>query len=277
MRVPENTKSAAAGINKYKNFGLREKGDSLWISTLVEKRENFFPWDVSHPLGNKMVDAAVPWFRQAELIDDSRKPTILVDLFAKYGGDSKIGWEFIWMAFANHAALIKWFITATRIGEDYSMEKIADMLRVDYPELGDSTIKGGLAAFKDMISKSPIGDEQSMVQYEIKGKSVISVTRLAKVVQPLTVLYGLYLIARLSDNSTFTVSGLMDADIDSKYISPVVAFGIPGGEFKRICEGLQSRYPDYISTTFTHGNDEIRIFPDKFSTADVIALAIQEG
>lgn len=277
MRVPENTKSTTASINKYKNFGLREDGNYLFITTLVERRENFFPWDSSHPLGNKMVDAAVPWFKEAGLIDNSRKPTVLVDLFSKCGGNSRIGWEFIWMALANNAILIKWFITATRIGESYSIEKLSSMLKVNYPELGDSTIKGGLAALKDMISKSPVGGENAMVQYELKGKSVISVTRLAKIVQPLTVLYGLYLNARLSEASTFTVSGLLDADIDSTYVSPAAAFGISGGEFKRICEGLHSRYPDYISTTFTHGNDEIHIFPDKFTAADIIVLAMQEG
>ena len=270
-------KNQMRSINQYNNFGLREDEKYQFITTLVERGENFFPWNSSHPLGSKMVDAAVPWFREAELIGDSRKPTVLVDLFTKYGGDSIIGWEFIWMALVNNAALIKWFATATRIGESYSMEKLADMLKVSYPDLGDSTIKGGLAAFKDMISKSPVGGENAMVQYEMKGKSVISVVRLAKVVRPLTVLYGLYLDARLSETRTFTVSGLLDADIDSMYVSPAVAFGIPGGELKRICEGLHSRYPDYISTTFTHGNDEIHIFPNKFTTADIIALAIQEG
>ena len=78
-------------------------------------------------------------------------------------------------------------------------------------------------------------------------------------------------------NSTFTVNGLLDADMNSAYVSPLIVFGIPSAEFKRICEGLHSRYPDYIATTFTHGNDEIRINPDRFNVDDVIALAIKEG
>lgn len=264
-------------INRYNNFGLREKDEHLWISALVEMRDDFFPWDSGHRLGRKMVEAASPWFQQAELVNvKSRKPTVLVDLFQKLGGASVFGWEIIWMNLANNAVLVKWFITSTRIGETYSVEKLTDMLKVDYPELGNSTIKGGLAAFKDMVTKSPIGEDNNVFTYEMKGKSVISLTRLAKQVHPLTVLYGLYLNARLSDKSTFTVMGLMDADVDSAYVSSIIAFGIPGGEFKRICEGLHSRYPDYIATTFTHGNDEIRIFPDKFTTEDVINLAIWE-
>ena len=271
-------KNQMSSINRYNNFGLREKDSNLWISTLVEMKNTFFPWNDTHPLGKKMVEAASAWFQQAGLVDSkSKKPTILVDLFEKFGGDAMQGWEIIWITLANNAALIKWFITATTFGESYSIEKLSDMLRINYPELSDSTIKGGLAALKDMISKSPVGEKNAMVQYEMKGKSVIAVTKLVKAVQPLTVLYGLYLNAKLSDKSTFTVTGLMDADMKSTYISPIVAYGIPAGEFKRICEGLHSRYPDYIATTFTHGNDEIRIFPDKFTTDDVIMLAIGEG
>lgn len=267
-----------SNINRYNNFGLREKGANLWISTLVEMRDSFFPWSSSHPLGKKMVEAASAWFQQSGLVETkSRKASLLVDLFEKMGGDSQMGWEYVWMALANNAILVKWFITATDIGTTYNSEKLADMLKVDYPDIRDSTIKGGLSALKDMISKSPVGGDGAMVAYEMKGKSVISMTRLAKNVHPLTVLFGLYLIAELADVGTFTVSGLMDADIGSGYVSPMVAFGISSSDFKRICEGLCSRYPDYITTTFTHGNDELHVFPDRFTKNDIIALSIQEG
>lgn len=271
-------KNKISNINCYNNFGLREKDENLWISTLVEMRDTFFPWRSNHPLGKKMVEAASAWFQQSGLVETkSRKVSLLVDLFGKMGGDSSMGWEFVWMALANNAILVKWFITATDIGTVYNTEKLADMLKVDYPDLRDSTIKGGLSALKDMVSKSPVGGEGAMVAYEMKGKSVISMTRLPKNVHPLTVLYGLYMIAGLADVGTFTVSGLMDADIGSGYVSPMVAFGISASDFKRICEGLRSRYPDYITTTFTHGNDEVRIFPDRFTKNDIIALSIQEG
>lgn len=279
MYKSENVqKKQMSSINRYNNFGLREKDNNLWISTLVDMGENFFPWSNTHPLGRKMVEAASAWFQQAELITNSgRKPTELVELFRKQGGDSVQGWEMVWLGLANNAILVKWFISSTHIGEPYSVEKLSDMLKVDHPQLGESTIKGGLAAFKDMITKSPFGDDCGVVSYEMKGKSVVSITRLTKDIHPLTVLYGLYLCGRMADYATFTVTGLMEGDVDSVYISPVVAFGLNGGEFKRICEGLRSRYPDYISTTFTHGNDEIKIFPEKYSPEDIIRLAIREA
>lgn len=243
MRVPENNKSAIAGINKYKSFGIREKDDSLWVSTLIDLKAKFFPWNASHPLGNKMVEACGPWFKQAHLINDAKKPTVLVDLLEKQGSDSRLGWELIWLSLANYSALIKWFITSTDIGCSYSVEKLSDMLRTNYPELGDSTIRGALAALRETISKSPVGENGCMVAYEMKGKSVTTMTRLSKEVHPITILYGLYLMARLSDTSTFTINGMLDADIGSAYISPIVVYGIPSADFKRSCEGLRSRYP----------------------------------
>lgn len=271
-------KNQMNSINRYNNFGLREKDANLWISTLTEMGEDFFPWNDSHPLGKKMVESASAWFQQAELVSyKSRKPTRLSDLFKKFGGDSTIGWELVWLNLANNAILIKWLIINTPLGMPVDIEKLADLLKLGYPELGTSSIKGGLAALKDMISKSPIGGDEGFVQYINKGKSIISLTRIAKVVHPLTILYGLYLLSRITSNSTFTVNGLLEADMNSSFVSPLVAFGIPSADFKRICEGLHSRYPDYIATTFTHGNDEIRIYPDKFSVDDVIEIAIKEG
>jgi hypothetical protein len=59
-------------------------------------------------------------------------------------------------------------------------------------------------------------------------------------------------------------------------VSPLVAFGIAPDTFKKQCEGLRTRYPDYISTTFTHGNDGLEVFPLKHKTDDIVALALEE-
>lgn len=272
MRVPEKPRSLGGGINAYKNFGLRE----AFLSKLMELGESFFPWHEGHDLGNKMVEASFPWFRQARLVDDSKKPTVLVDFFANHGGSFRFGWELIWMSLANDSALVKWFVTSTKIGQTYSMEKLSAMLASDCPELTESAIKGGLAALKDMIKTSPVGDADFLLSYELKGKSVVSVTRQAYEVHPLTVLYGLYLIADLAEISAFTVTGLLSADAQSAYVSPICAFGFSPQWFKKTCEGLRSRYPDYISTTFTHGNDEVDVYPTKYSPSDIIVLAMRE-
>jgi hypothetical protein len=127
-----------------------------------------------------------------------------------------------------------------------------------------------------MLTKSPLGGEGAVTLPVMKGRTVQSITRRAKDVHPLTILYGLYLIATKADRGSFTVRELLTADIESTFVSPIVAFGISPDTFKKQCEGLRTRYPDHISTTFTHGNDGLEVFPQKYTTEDVIMLVLEE-
>lgn len=279
MFKPESEKNnVMRGIANYENFGLREKGKDLWISTLVELGDKFFPWSENHPLGKNMVKSAARiWFTQAGLIHaGNKKPTHFVEVFRKFGGDSSLGWEIIWMNLGNNAALIKWFITSTEIGTIYSIEQLSQLLSNSNPSLGKSAIDGGLNALKDMLTKSPLGGDGTVTLPVRKGRTVQTITRQAKEVHPLTILYGLYLIATKSERSSFTIRELLTADTESTFISPLVAFGITPDTFKKQCEGLRTRYPDYISTTFTHGNDGLEIYPQKHTINDIIELILGE-
>jgi hypothetical protein len=262
-----------SGINKYNHFGLRED----WIATLIELGDNFFPWHDSHPLGKKMVQSASAWFQQALLAEaKTRKPTPLAKLFAVKTSSSPLGWEFVWTALANNTVLVKWFISETEIDRIYTVEQLVSKLSENYPSLREATIKDGLTSLKETISRSPLGKDSCVAHCEFKGKTLKSITRKAKDVHPLTILYGLYLITNLAERSSFTVRELLTANVDSIFVSPLVAFGIAPDTFKKQCEGLRTRYPDYISTTFTHGNDGLEVFPQKHTLEDIINLALEE-
>jgi len=272
MFKSESDNNNMSGINRYNHFGLREN----WIPPLVDLRDNFFPWTENHPLGIKMVQSASAWFQQALLIQSkTRKPAPLVEVFSKYGSSCMLGWEFIWIALANNTVLIKWFILDTKINTTYPIETLTRNLSENYPSLGQSTIKDGLTSLKETITRSPLGSNDGVAVVEIKGKIVKSITRKAKAVNPLTILYGLYLIAGKTERGSFTIRELLTADENSAYVSPIVAFGISADTFKKQCEGLKSKYPDYIETTFTHGNDELTVFPKKHTTEDIIRLALE--
>lgn len=273
MYKSENDNNKMSGINRYNNFGLRGN----WIAHLIDKGGDFFPWTNNHPLGRKMVESASAWFQQAGLIQEkTRKPTVLVELFKKYGDEASVGWEFIWLMLANNAVLVKWFVMANDIKKSFTIEQLAEKLGSNNTNLGKSTIDGGLAALKDMLTKSPLGGEHTVTLPEMKGKTVKSVTRMAKDVNPLTILYGLYLIADKAQRSSFTVRELLTADEKSTFVSPIVAFGITTDTFKKQCEGLRTRYPDYLSTAFTHGNDGIEVYPQKHTIDDIIKIALGE-
>ena len=273
MREPGKTQSKMVKIHSYKTFGLQE----AYVSALVELKDMFFPWYEGHPLGKNMVPAARNWFKEALLTNaDGHTLTKLVSMFEKYGVRYSLGWDFIWMGLSNNSVLVNWYVTSTTIDQVNTPEQLEGNLREKNPTLTDSVVKGGLQSLKNMLKNSPLGESDGVVATESKGNTMKTLTRKAKDVQPLTILYGLYLIADLAERGSFTVRELLTADVDSTFVSPLVAFGIAPDTFKKMCEGLRTRYPDYISTTFTHGNDGLEVYPQKHSLEDIVNLALGE-
>ena len=271
MYKPENSSNVANEFTRYNNFGLREE----FIDAFLERGETFFRWDSAHPLGDKKVDACKKWFPQALIVTKDRKSTRLVEIF-RNKTKQDLAWEFVWMALVNYSPLINWYCVATELDERKEVRSLLESLQESYP-LTNNAKDRRLDALKNTADSSPLGgDSNAPMLPEYKGSKVIAITRKAKDVHPLTILYGLYLIADLAGRGSFTVRELLTADMDSKFISPLVAFGIAPDIFKRQCEGLRTRYPDYISTTFTHGNDGLDVYPQKHTLEDIVNLALGE-
>lgn len=272
MYKSENSNSVANEFARYNNFGLRE----AFIVALLERGDTFFHWDSTHPIGDKKVDSTKKWFPQALIVTKDRKSTKLVELFRVKGTSCELAWEFIWAALVNNSPLINWYCVSTEIDERKDVQSLLESLKESYP-LTNNAKDRRLDALKNTADESPLGGERNAVMLpEYRGSKVVALTRKAKEVQPLTILYGLYLIADLAERGNFTVRELLTADTDSTFVSPLVAFGIAPDTFKKQCEGLRTRYPDYISTTFTHGNDGLEVYPQKHSLDDIVNLALEE-
>ena len=271
MSKPEKTNNIAYEFAQYNNFGFREE----FVTALIDCGESFFYWKPDHPLGNKKVDACKKWFPQAMLVTEDYKPTKLMGLL-KISSAHDFVWEFIWMGLVNKSRLINWYCVSTEIDVRKETQDLLNLLQESYP-LTNKSKDRRLDALKNTADVSPLGGDANAVMLpERRGQKIIALTRKSKDVHPLTILYGLYLIAEISQRNSFTVRELLTADVDSVFVSPIVAFGIAPDTFKRQCEGLRTRYPDYISTTFTHGNDGLEVYPEKHKLEDVVNLALEE-
>ena len=89
---------------------------------------------------------------------------------------------------------------------------------------------------------------------------------------PKVVLYSLYKFAEACGNyHQFTLSRLLNHDIDSDGVSPTEIFGINRDEMERILNGLSVNYPDFINASFTLDLDNITLRSDK-TALDVLDL-----
>lgn len=143
-------------------------------------------------------------------------------------------------------------------------------------DVKDTTKRGGISAFRDMLTKSPFGTgEFPVVQIVMKGRVVDKMTRVPHAVDDLALLYGLFLMAGIAEQSSFSISQLMSADFTAKFISPIVAFAMPVATFQQQCQGLADRYGDFIQCNFTLGLDEITLKTGAKTLDDVVELMLQ--
>ena len=89
---------------------------------------------------------------------------------------------------------------------------------------------------------------------------------------PLVILYSLYKFAEACDGYyQFTLSRLLDFDVESEGISPAQIFGLDRPVMEKLLTGLNINHPDFITTQFTLDLDTITLNADKTS-ADVLSL-----
>lgn len=269
MRVPETSGSILNGINVYKNFGLR----TGFVAVFLAEREAF---DQTAKINRaKQVPAAKAWFRQGLLMDaKTTAPTKLLDVFEKKGVEDPLAWDCVWMGLCNYAPVMKWLVCTLEKDVSYADADLFDLLGKD---IKDVTKKGGMQALKNTLVSTPFGTGASSVcELLKKGNHTVGLIRRSRSVDPLVVLYGLYVMAEKSGRGAFTVRQMMAAEFEGEFVSPLAAFGIPPDEFKKQCMGLAAVHPDLIGCSFTLGLDEVRVFPETKSRDDVVTLILDK-
>jgi phosphoadenosine phosphosulfate reductase len=259
-----------SGINKYMTFGLRPE----WIEILANEGAKFRQ---TTALGNRMVPAAVTWFREAGLIGDSTAvtTTLFLEVGKKRGFSDLLFWQLLWLRLANTSPLVKWYVCNTDIDSGFSVKQIDEKLSQSVRSA--SVRKGALQSLCQLVKSSPLSEgDVSLIETKMKGRTVETLTRRSCSVDPLVVLYGLYVMAGKSGRFAFTVRQMMAAEFEGGVVSPLSVFGISPDEFKKLCMGLAAVHPDYIACSFTLGLDEVRVFPETKCWDDVVALILEK-
>lgn len=236
---------SAKNIDRYKNFGLRYE----WVELYCEDPEMFWTND---RLGTHMFKSFEKWGKEAGLMDQFNAPLPITSKFNDMGTDNPIVWGYIFSNIAYNSSIFNWYLRHCSFGTEYQASDLQIMLGDDYSE---TTKKNALTALKDTIKSTPISDIMALVQYEMKGKQIVSLTRFPwSDPKPVIILYSLYQFAEHMDSLySFTLTDLLDDSDDREAISPYMLFGIDREELKNILQGLANNYPEYITVDFNKG------------------------
>lgn len=242
------------GIDNHKSFGLRAE----WIKILFESPQTFWNND---RMGSKMFVSFSNWGREVGLLDDKKAFAANLDKLQSLGAESLKLLGFFWTNAAYKSALIKFFVRKVEFNLPVGNETLMELLGDD---IQTRTKRNALTALKNLFRASPIGAGLGQGICELKGNTVVSITRTARQdPEPLVILYSLYQFAEHSENLySFTLTDFLADNDDREALSPKILFGLDEEILNPLLQGLANDYPDFLRVDFNKGIQE-NIFLNK--------------
>ena len=253
--------SATKSLNCYSHHAPKME----WFTQYFNYKNEF---DERHSLGSQMYSFFKRFLRDAELLDKTgfSKTAQIID--EKIGLDSDSAWA-IMLANLAYTPQINWLIKRMNMNETYGKDYTISLLVSDGAK--ESWVKDIWSSFARLVE---LPFNQVGFGFATKEKNkLVSITRMPwQNPDPKVILYSLYKFAEnCGDYYQFTLSRLLNHEIDSDGVSPTEIFGLNREQMERILNGLSVNYPDFITASFTLDLDNITLRNDKTSK-DILEL-----
>ncbi len=253
--------SANKSLNCYSHHAPKME----WFTQYFNYKNEF---DEKHSLGSQMYSFFKRFLRDAELLDETgfSKTARVID--EAIGLDSDSAWA-IMLTNLAYTPQINWLIKRMNMNETYEKDYTISLLVSDGAK--ESWVKDIWSSFARLVE---LPFSQVGFGFATKEKNkLISITRTPwQNPDPRVILYSLYKFAEnCGDYYQFTLSRLLNHNIDSDGVSPTEIFGLDREQMEKILNGLSVNYPDFITASFTLDLDNITLRNDKTSK-DVLEL-----
>ena len=266
LRLPKGEKKMGS-IDRYGNMGI----ELDWVRSYFKLKDEF--WTSPHSLGTNMVKNLKSFLNDAEVTAKS-KFAPFGKVIDNIGIENSDAWALI-LCNLTYTSEFNWWVKNI----DFSTTHTPDTI---YAMLDDSMSKSSrshiVSAYKNILISIPqLSNEIGLgvCDYTLKnGKRFWnSVVRIPwENPNPLVILYSLYKFAEAcGDYHQFTLSRLLNHDLESDGVSPTEIFGLDRNQMEKILNGLTINYPDFLNASFTLDLDNITLNSEKTSQ-DVLNL-----
>ena len=278
------------GLDRYFSFGTRKTWMDIYFK--YEGSDEFWNTDGNGEVPNKKKDAFLNFVKDAGLVtyDKSRQgdkytknvPNEFARKLFSIGSASDTTWALM-LCNLVYTPQFNWYVKNLPFKESITLDRVKYLLESvmdnDAKGLGKRNI---CDALKMVLVKTPLGESIGLGHYDadIKvsatGNETITLKSFYRTgwgnPDSIVILYSLYKFAEACGNYyQFTLTRLLNHDIDSDGVSPTEIFGIERDQMEKLLNGLAINYPDYITTGFTLDLDNITLNSTKTS-ADVLKL-----
>ena len=241
-----------------------------WITDFFAQGVDFL---ANNSLGPMQISKFKRFLSDAELIAKNQT-TSFFETAKQLGENSEEAWGLILANLANGNPQIAWYVRNMGIGRVCPAKEIIDMLAAVGVKEKDA--RSIFKSFK-RLCETPLGRRIHFGSFADEGHALSSIVRTKPVSpSPLVFLYGLYRFAEeCGQYYEFTLSRLLDFDIESDGVSPAQIFALSREECEPILNGLAHANGDFISFTTTHDLELVRLSEDK--TAEDVLKLFGEG
>ena len=252
--------SATKSLNCYSHHAPKMD----WFTQYFSLKNDF---DDNHSLGSQMYSFFKRFLRDAELLDASGF-SYTAQVIDSLGLDNDCSWALM-LANLAYTPQVNWAVKRLHINEAYGKDYALSLLVADGAK--ESWVKDIWSSFS-RLADLPLGTVGFGYPSKEKGR-MVAITRMSwQNPNPLVTLYSLYKFAEAcGDYHQFTLSRLLNHDIESDGVSPTEIFGLDRNQMEKILNGLTINYPDFINASFTLDLDNITLNSEKTSQ-DVLSL-----
>lgn len=277
-------------MDRYFSFGIRKE----WLDIYFKYKgsEKFWASDGDTLVANKKKDAFLNFIKDAGLVIYNKtlngdkytrnQPNKLAQMLFQHGTNCDYVWAII-LCNLVYTPQFNWFIKNIGLNKIYRQDEIKymleDIMLNDSKGLGRRNVADAL---KMILVKTPLGASIGLGLCDVEKK--INATGTETIVlnsfhreswqnpHPIVILYSLYKFAEACGSYyQFTLSRLLDHEIDSDGVSPTEIFGIGREPMEKILNGLSINHPEFINVSFTLDLESITLNEQKTSS-DVLGL-----
>lgn len=230
-----------------------------WFNQYFKYKNEF---DNNHKLGSQMYSFFKRFLRDAKLLGD-KGFTHTAEVIDKLGLNNETSWG-IMLSNLSYTPEVGWYVKNIQFNEMSKKEYVLSLLiDAGANERASKDIWSAYSRILELpFNKVGLGEMEKE-----KSRKVAIYRTCWKNPDPLVILYSLYLFAEACDGYyQFTLSRLININIDSEGVSPIQIFGIDKDTMEKLLKGLATKYPEFISVSFTLDLDNINLRNDKKST-----------
>lgn len=266
MATQKNKKTT---INRYNNFGFREK----WLSFYMDHVDTFFENDEHGINKDNQMNPFLNWMRDSEILaTDSKEITEIGKILqVNYNRNPQIVWEIMWINLTCNSEICSWFASNIVYDKKYPKAEVEMLMETTLDMYSNSVRKNALGSLQNAFVSSSLGDKLNVGVISKENNKPVFSRFPHNDISLVAVAYSLYRYAERQNRFMLSVSEFYD---ENQKEGVFRQFGISRETFEKLLFSLQEESNHVLRVELNMGLDNI-ILREDLTSKDILKLMLK--